>query len=157
MNILKMTAKFQSFVSKLQLWQLQLKSNVLNAFPSIQSLLPELTATPDLGPMIDHLCSLERRFGSYFPEIAADEQDRLQLIQNPFDFDPLKAPAEFAEGIIDLQHDVESRNLFSNHSLATFWIRSRPISPICSKKHYRSLLLFHRHTYVKVDSVLLLH
>ena len=46
----------------------------------------------------------------------------------------MKAPAEFAEGIIDLQHDVGSRNLFSNHSLATFWIRSRPISPISQQK-----------------------
>lgn len=128
-NFIKSKGIICAFIDKLGLFKSNMCRKDLFQFPGLQVLWKESKPSPDdLKIYSSHLEQLKEDMETRFQDLTA-----LKRVFNPFSVDVTTTeniPHSLHESLIDLQHDKESRSVFTDLGYEVFWVKKRKSYPL---------------------------
>ena len=110
-----MFAKIKAFMSMLNIWKDQLKSNNTASFPTLRKFNPA-----NCIRYANECAKLAESFESRFTDMKAKEIE-INFFATPFNVDPCVVPQSLQLEIVCLQSDISLKAMYLNKSLPVFY------------------------------------
>ena len=110
----------QSFENKLELWESQLRAGRLDHFTALQGQHSEDETVFDGERYATEVVRLKKEFEKRFQDFCKHKVS-FEIFAMPFSFDPLQAPTDLQEELIELKSDIDIKAQFLEKELQEFY------------------------------------
>lgn len=110
----------QSFENKLELWESQLRAGRLDHFTALQGQHGEDETVFDGERYATEVARLKKEFEKRFQDFCKHKVS-FEIFAMPFSFDPLQAPTDLQEELIELKSDIDIKAQFLEKELQEFY------------------------------------
>ena len=142
-NVFSHADKVDGFKKKLDLWRTRVERGVFDMFPLLCQVMDNSLATNITPVVVEHLTSLNARFGDYFP---TDPRIGNLWILDPFSLDihseDVNLCIELENQLSDLSSDSGLKLKFRQEPLSSFWTFLSNEYPSLSQRAVKFLLPF---------------
>lgn len=114
--VFEMFGQIKAFITKLQLWELQLQKQNYTHFPKFQA--HKSNVTPDI--FLNTIKDLKEEFSSRFVDFR-QHQILFKLFGTPYEVDVSEVPEQYQMDLIDMQCDDLMKGKFNSESTADFY------------------------------------